>query len=109
MVVLAFASSYPAALLFALLYGVGFGARTPMMHAMRGEYFGPRSFATILGLEAVPMSIGMIVAPVAVGWAFDYQGSYRTAFLALAAAAVAAAVLVLLARRPTQPDAARSR
>jgi len=103
MVVLAFATNYPAALLFAFLWGVGFGARTPMMHALRGEYFGPRSFGAILGLEAVPMSIGMMIAPVAAGWAFDVQGSYTTAFIVLAIASMAAAAVILLARPPTLP------
>ena len=109
MAVLAFVNSYPTALLFALLYGVGFGARTPMMHALRGEYFGPRSFATILGLEAVPMSIGMMIAPVMVGWAFDVQGSYTTAFIGLAAASVVAAVLMLFVRPPVLPGQSTSR
>ena len=109
MAVLAFVNSYPTAVLFALLYGVGFGARTPMMHALRGEYFGPRSFATILGLEAVPMSIGMMIAPVMVGWAFDVQGSYTVAFIGLAAASVVAAVFMLFARPPVLPGPSKSR
>jgi len=102
---LAFATNYPGALLFALLWGLGFGARIPMMHALRAEYFGPRSFATILGLEAVPMSLGMMAAPVMVGWAFDVQGSYTTAFIVLAAASLFAAFLILLAKPPVLPAA----
>ncbi len=108
MAVLAFVNSYPIALLFALLYGVGFGVRTPMMHALRGEYFGPRFFATILGLEAVPMSIGMMISPVVVGWAFDVQGSYTVAFIGLAAASVVAAVLMLFAKPPVLPGSSTS-
>ena len=80
-----------------------------MMHALRGEYFGPRSFATILGLEAVPMSIGMMIAPVMVGWAFDVQGSYTVAFIGLAAASVVAAVFMLFARPPVLPGPSKSR
>lgn len=108
MAVLAFTTAYAAAILFALLYGIGFGARTPMMHALRGEYFGTRSFGTILGLEAIPMSIGMMASPVIVGWAFDVQHTYRTAFIALAAASAVAAVLILLVRPPAQPEPSRS-
>ena len=109
MATLAFVDSYPTAILFAVMWGIGFGARTPMMHALRGEYFGPRSFATILGLEAVPMSIGMMIAPVMVGWAFDVQGSYTVAFIGLAAASVVAAVLILFARPPVLPGPSKSR
>jgi len=104
MVLLAFSNDYLTAMLFAVLYGIGFGARTPMMHALRGEYFGPRSFGTILGLEAVPMALGMMISPVAVGWAFDVQGSYTTAFIVLASSSGVAALLMLLARPPVLPD-----
>ena len=44
LVILAFANSFAMAAVFAVVWGVGFGGRTPMLHAMRGEYFGRRHF-----------------------------------------------------------------
>ena len=35
------------AIVFALIYGIGFGARAPITTAMRGEYFGRKSFSVI--------------------------------------------------------------
>ncbi|MBI4219405.1 MAG: MFS transporter, partial [Chloroflexi bacterium] len=74
MVVLAFTTSFWLAMLFAVLWGIGFGGRTPMLHAMRGDYFGSKAFGTILGLSSLPMAVGMTATPVLVGLAFDIQG-----------------------------------
>jgi MFS family permease len=106
MAVLAYVTNYPSALLFAVLWGIGFGGRTPMLHAMRGEYFGTRAFGTILGLSGLPMAIGMTAAPYLVGLAFDIQGTYRWAFLAVAVACVAGGGFILFATRPLHPSQA---
>jgi MFS family permease len=100
---LAVASVYWMAVLFALLWGIGFGGRTPMLHAMRGDYFGRKHFGTILGMSAFPMAMGMTVAPVIVGAAHDRQGTYETVLYVLAGAAILASLTVLLATRPKPP------
>ena len=74
-----------------------------MLHAMRGEYFGARHYGVILGFYSIPMSIGMMTAPVAVGFIFDIQDTYRWAFLGLSGACILGAILVLLATRPEPP------
>lgn len=102
--VLAVAGNYPMALLFALLWGIGFGGRTPMLHAMRGDYFGRKHFGTILGMSAFPMAMGMTFSPVVVGWIFDRQQTYETVLFVLAGAAVLASVTVLLATKPEPPQ-----
>ncbi len=103
-VILAFAESYLVVIAFAVTWGVGFGGRTPILHAMRGEYFGSRAFGTILGLSGILMSVAMIVAPVTVGYLFDVQETYRWAFLGGAAACYAGAVLILFVARPRHPS-----
>lgn len=97
---LAFVTSYWMAVIFAVFWGIGFGGRGPIFHALRGDYFGRKSFGTILGISSLPLSMGMMAAPVAVGWAFDQQETYRWAFLGLSAAATVGALLVLTAKRP---------
>ena len=103
MALLAFVGSYASAIVFAFVWSLGFGARTPMLHAMRGEYFGARHYGVILGFYSIPMSIGMMTAPVAVGVIFDIQDTYRWAFLGLSGACILGAILVLLATRPEPP------
>ncbi len=88
---------------FALLWGFGFGTRTPMLHAMRGAFFGRKHFGTILGMSAFPMAIGMMATPVIVGRVFDTTGTYDTSLYVLAAACVVAASTILLATKPATP------
>ena len=102
--VLAIAPNYWMAVLFAVLWGIGFGARTPLIHAMRGDYFGRKHFGTILGMSAFPMAIGMTASPVIVGWVFDRQQTYETVLFVLAGASVMASATILLATRPSRPS-----
>ncbi|MDG0866237.1 MFS transporter [Candidatus Lucifugimonas marina] len=103
LVVLAHAGDYTTAVLFALLWGIGFGGRTPILHAMRGDYFGRKHFGVILGMSAFPMGLGMMAAPVIVGRVYDTTGTYVTSLQTLAAFCAIAAVTILLATKPTPP------
>lgn len=104
MVILAYATSYLGAVIFAVLWGIGFGSRTPILHALRGDYFGSRYFGSILGMSSFPMIIGMTATPVLVGLAFDLQDTYRWAFLFTATTAFIGAGMILFARRPIRPS-----
>ncbi len=101
MVVLTYATSFWAAAIFALLWGIGFGSRGPIFHALRADYFGTRAYGTILGISSMSLSAGMMASPVIVGWAFDQQGTYQWAFLGLAATSILAAIVVATAARPS--------
>ena len=107
LVILAFANSFAMAAVFAVVWGVGFGARTPLLHAMRGEYFGRRHFGTILGLSSFPMSIGMMATPFVIGLVHDIQGTYVWSLYVLAGACVVASVTILFATRPMSPGLRR--
>ncbi len=102
--VLAIAGNYPMAVLFALLWGIGFGGRTPILHAMRGDYFGRKHYGTILGMSAFPMALGMTISPLIVGLVFDRQDTYETVLFVLAGAAVLASMTILAATRPKPPE-----
>lgn len=99
-VVLAFTNGMLMAMAFAVLWGIGFGGRTPLLHAMRGDYFGRKRYATIMSLSAVPMAIGMTVMPWVAGKVFDIQGNYQWVFVGLAVACAAGAGIILLATPP---------
>ena len=98
--VIAFAESAPMAYLFAVLYGIGFGGRIPLLTAIRGEYFGRKAFATIMGLSQFPNNIAMIFAPLFAGFMYDRYDSYFIPFLAFSVLAFLGALLMLTVRRP---------
>ena len=103
LVILALADSFFESAIFAVVWGVGFGARTPMLHAMRGEYFGRAHFGTILGLSSFPMSVGMLLSPFVMGWVHDVQGTYAWALYVLAGSCALASVTILFATPPMSP------
>jgi MFS family permease len=99
-IIIAFADSVPLAYLFALLYGIGFGGRNPLTTAIRGEYFGRKAFATIMGISQFPMNIGMIGAPLFAGYMFDTTNSYVIPFSAFAVLTFFGAFLMLFVKKP---------
>ena len=102
LLVLAVAQNLPMALLFAVLFGIGTGGRGPPIMAIRGDYFGRKAYGTITGLSMLPMNLGVVVAPLMTGLAYDVQGTYTVAFLSLAVVALLGGLSILFARRPTQ-------
>ena len=76
LIILAYANSYFDVMFWSVLWGIGFGMRTSTFHAFRGDFFGGRHYGTILGINALPMGIGMMVAPVIVGYIYDLYGTY---------------------------------
>ncbi len=98
--IIALFDSAPMAYLFALLYGMGFGGRSPLTTAIRGDYFGRKAFATIMGVSQLPMNIAMIFAPLFAGYMFDTTGTYIAPFTAFAALSFLGAALMLFVRKP---------
>lgn len=73
---------HPAALYaYALFFGLGFGARGPIITAMASQLFAGRRFGVIYGILSVGNGIGGGVAPWFGGVVYDLTGSYRAAFL----------------------------
>ncbi len=95
------------ALVYAVFTGVGHGGRGPATTSLRGDYFGRRSFGTIMGLSALPMNIGSIAVPLITGIVFDMTNSYRGPFLALGLLIFAGAALMLFLGPPQPPPAVR--
>ena len=74
---------------FIVGFGLGFGASVPLRLAIMGDYFGRKSYGSIVGLmSSVSAGFGA-GGPVFAGLMFDLTGDYRPAF------AVMAALLVL--------------
>ncbi len=85
---------------FALLHGVAWGLRGPLMQAIRADYFGRHAIGMILGLSTVLLAIGQIGGPMIAGMMADLTGDYRTGFTLLALMAGLGSLFFVLARRP---------
>ena len=109
MLVAATISTFSAAYLFAVLYGFGLGARVPLLTAIRGDFFGRRNFATILGVSQVPMNLAMVGAPIAAGYLFDTLGSYTIPFMVLAIVNFLGSGMILISRKPALPERLQKR
>ena len=93
--------SIPMALLFAVIFGAGFGGRNPLTTAIRGDYFGTIAYATITGLSSAPMYVFMLAAPLFAGFMHDARDSYTLAFLIIGSLGMMSGVLFLFAKKPT--------
>ncbi len=103
------AGSDIAMYLFTGMIGFGSGAALTCWHATVGNYFGPASFASILGAQ-MPISTTLAAAsPFLVGMFYDTHGSYAPAFVALGAFSVVTAILLAFANPPAHSSADISR
>ena len=88
------------AFLFAMVFGVGFGGRTPLTTSIRGLYFGRKAFASITGVSMIPMNFLLLIAPLFAGIMFDATGSYTIPFVTVAAVSFIGAVMFLFLDEP---------
>jgi MFS family permease len=84
---------------YALLFGLGFGARGPIITAIAAQIFPGRRFGAIYGWLSVGNGVGGAIGPWFAGFTFDVMGSYRVAFLLSTAFCVAGSVCFWLAER----------
>jgi len=88
---------------FAILHGIAWGLRGPLMQSIRADYFGRNAIGMILGLSSVVIALGQIAGPMVAGMLADLTGNYRMGFTVLALTAGCGSVLFLFAVRPVQP------
>jgi sugar phosphate permease len=103
MLLLAHATAFWMIVAFALLHGLAWGIRGPLMGAMRADYFGSAAFGTITGVSSIVVMLGMMGGPLVAGILADRTGSYVSAFQLLAAMAALGSVFFVLARPPHAP------
>ena len=97
------------AFLFAAVFGIGFGGRSPLTTAVRGVYFGRKAFASITGVSMIPMNLMLLVAPLFAGIMFDVRGSYTIPFITLAIVSLLGSSLFLFLGDPVPLSQVRSR
>lgn len=84
---------------YAVLFGLGFGARGPIITAMASDRFGGRRFGAIYGALNLGNGIGAAVGPWFGGVVHDASGSYRIAFLSSVLFSALASACFWAARR----------
>ncbi|MFC1957404.1 MFS transporter [Chloroflexota bacterium] len=87
--------------IFLVVYGFGYGGAIPVYIAMRGEYFGRKSFATIGGFMQLFLIIPTVIGPILAGYVYDVTGSYYNAFIFFMLMYLLGAVILPFAKRPT--------
>jgi len=85
---------------FLVTFSPGYGAPIPLRPAIQGEYFGRKQFGTIQGLLLSISTVSSMIGPPFAGWICDVTGSYRLAFLILAAIPAGGIVLFLFTPPP---------
>ncbi|HJN49273.1 MAG: MFS transporter [Pseudomonadales bacterium] len=100
LLLVAFAGSTMMVMTFALLHGLAWGMRGPLMVALRADYFGPSSFGTIMGFSSLIVMFGMSSGPIIAGYMADVTGNYQGGLALLACLAFSGSFCFLLAKPP---------
>jgi MFS family permease len=100
LVTFAAASGFALLTAAAVVHGLAWGLRGPLMNALRADYFGIDSFATIVGWSMGFVSLGMMTGPVLVSALAGGPGGYGAAFAAVAVITGLGCVAFLVLRPP---------
>lgn len=101
---LTYASSTAMVVSFAVVHGLAWGTRGPLMQALRADYFGRTAFSTIMGYSVFIVTIGAMAGPLLAGILFDLTGDYTLGFTILAASVGAGSLFFLFANKPRLMD-----
>lgn len=94
--------------LYVAVYGVAFGARSPLRASVMARHYGRRAYGTITAIQGVVMALPAAFGPLAAGWLYDQLGNYELAFWLTTGAFAAAALLILLTPTPSPEELAIS-
>ena len=85
---------------FMALFGLAYGAVTPLISAVTANAFGAASFGTIYGGVILIGTIGMGIGPVIAGYVYDKFGSYYPAFMGFSIIMLIAMILAIVTKPP---------
>lgn len=87
---------------FALLHGLAWGVRGPLMGALRADYFGSSHYGSIMGVSILVVMLGQLAGPIVAGTLADTLGDYRVGFSVLAGLAALGSLAFVAATPPTR-------
>jgi MFS family permease len=85
--------------LYAILFGLGFGARGPIITAMMADMYQGKHFGSIYGFINIGNGIGGALGPWLGGYVHDLTGSYKISFITSIPVLVIACILFWVAKR----------
>jgi MFS family permease len=97
-----FAVNWWMVVAFAVLHGLAWGVRGPLMVALRADYFGPSSFGTIMGFSSLIVMFGMSGGPLVAGYMADVSGNYESGLALLAVCSLVGSLLFVAATAPVR-------
>ena len=100
--ILIIGNNVPSAFIFAVFWGIAIGGRVPLLTAIRGEYFGRKSFGSIMGISMLPNNLSMLVSPILTAYIFDKTGSYNIPLTFFAILAYIGAIGILMVKKPVR-------
>jgi len=92
---------------YVVVYGIAFGARSPLRASVMAEHFGRRAYGAITAAQGIVVAVPAAFGPLAAGWLYDRLGNYQLAFWLTALGFAAAAATVYLTPRPAGKSAGR--
>lgn len=101
LLLLAFAQNEAMIIGFAIVHGISWGARGPLMVALRADYFGTRAFGMIMGISSLVVMFGMMGGPIVGGLLSDYYGNFVYSFAIIALVSLLGAICFFFATPPT--------
>jgi MFS family permease len=99
-IILGIADSYLMVMLCSVVNGLAWGARGPLITALRADYFGASSFGQIMGWSSTVMMIFMVAGSLIVGTLRDSTGDFMLGFLVVGIGAGSGVLWVAMANRP---------
>jgi len=100
LLLLTWVDTWVAVAAFVVMHGLAWGARGPLMNAIRADYFGSTSFGAIMGWSSMIVMVGSISGPIVAGVLADATGDYRLGFTILAIGAACGTIFWVEAKPP---------
>ncbi|BBD99681.1 MFS transporter [Sphingobium amiense] len=93
--------SGPSFYLAVILIGIGMGGESDVLSYMVARYFGVQDFATIAGIAALAVTVGIAAGAALIGRAYDVFGNYQVSLIAAAVSlTLAGAAYLMMGRYP---------
>jgi sugar phosphate permease len=100
LVFLTYAAGFGMVIAFAVVHGLAWGLRGPLMGAIRADYFGRSSIGLIMGFSSMVALVGQVSGPMIAGILADATGNYRAGFTVVAVLSGLGSVFFFFARPP---------
>jgi MFS family permease len=98
--ILLFANSVAWLLAFVVLYGLPFGAISPLRASALADHVGRRAYGAISAVQGVPIAVAGAAGPLLAGLLYDRLHTYQLAFSLAAGAFALAALTVAVTPKP---------